>query len=262
MSTPEMEQLFEKTRAHVEHYMRGYDPSHDYSHLLRVRQTARNIEADQRDRCPKLKIDSTVVILSALLHDVGDRKYVKEHEDATTLVRDTLLGFGASSDLAERVQLICTNVSWSAEIKTDESKKAVAELCDKYPELAIVQDADRLDSIGATGIARVFAFSGAKCHERGLSTGIFNDKLLLTVNRMKTHLGRELAEEQTARLRVFLDWWRTETANVDGLPEEMERQEKDGAIKWATDEEEKKKKKLANGTSEKTEDDLNAEDLF
>ncbi|TID20650.1 hypothetical protein E2P81_ATG05283 [Venturia nashicola] len=241
MSNPTMQQLIEKTRAHVETYMTTYDPSHDYSHLLRVRQTALDIEADQRIKFPELNIDSTVVILSALLHDVGDRKYVKGHEHAATLVRDTLLGLGAPFDLANKVQLICTNVSWSSEVKSGESKKAVAALCTEIPELAIVQDADRLDSIGATGIARVFAFSAAKCHERGLSTRHFHEKLLILVDRMKTPLGKNLAKEQTERLRVFIDWWRIETDNVEGLADEMARQEKAEEEKWKALEEEEKK---------------------
>ncbi|KAE9970912.1 hypothetical protein EG328_005979 [Venturia inaequalis] len=259
MSTPTMDQLIEKTRAHVEHYMKSYDPSHDYSHLLRVRQTARDIEADQRIRFPHLNIDSTVVILSALLHDVGDRKYVKEHENPATLVRDSLLAFGAPSHLANKVQLICTNVSWNSEVKSIQNEKAVAELCSEIPELAIVQDADRLDSIGATGIARVFAFSGAKCHERGLSTGHFHEKLLLLVDRMKTPLGRKLAAEQTERMRTFIWWWGIETDKVEGLADEMERQEKAEVVKWKKIEEERKK--WANGTGKEIEHNLDAEDL-
>ncbi|QDS72311.1 hypothetical protein FKW77_007504 [Venturia effusa] len=254
-----MEQLIEKTRSHVEEYMKSYDPSHDYSHLLRVRQTAHNIEADQRARYPDLNIDSTVVTLSALLHDVGDRKYVKKGENAATLVRDTLLRFGAPPDLADKVQLICTNVSWSSEVKTPENEKVVAKMCRDIPELAIVQDADRLDSIGATGIARLFAFAGAQCHERGLSTGHFNEKLLHIATRMKTKLGKKLAEEQTERLRVFLEWWKIETDNVEGLSEEIARQEKAEREKWKAVEEEKKS--WANGITRKTEGDSEAKDI-
>lgn len=252
MSTPTMDQLINKTRDYVEKYMEHYDPSHDYSHLLRVLQTARNIEADQRTRYPDLNMDSTIVVLSALLHDVGDRKYVAEHENATTLVRDTLLGFGASSVLADKVQLICTNVSWSSEVKSKENEKAVAEMCKQIPELAIVQDADRLDAIGATGIARYFAFSGAQCQARGLGTGHFHEKLLLLVDRMKTPLGKELAEEQTARMRVFLEWLRTEQANVEGMADEMARQEAAEGEKWKADK--KKMETRGDGTTSKQED--------
>lgn len=254
-----MGELIEKTRAYVEDYMKGYDPSHDYSHLLRVRQTAHNIEADQRTKYPNLVIDSTVVTLSALLHDVGDRKYVKDYENAATLVRDTLLKFGASEELADKVQLICTNVSWSSEVQSEENKAAVAKMCVDIPELAIVQDADRLDSIGATGVARVFAFSGAKCHERGLSIRHFHEKLLHIVGRMKTQLGNELAEEQTERLRVFLGWWKIETDDVEGLPAEIDRQEEAEKQKWKAVEEERKK--WANGSSKNTEDDSDAKDM-
>jgi uncharacterized protein len=148
-------ELIRKVAGYVETYMNNFDGSHDFNHIKRVvglsRQILAEIEGTESTRSAKygsadakLKFDPTIVTLAALLHDVGDRKYLKEGEDGTTLVRDLLLSCGADQQLAERVQTICLGVSYSSEIK---DRVDVERLVEKYPELAVVQDADRLDSI-------------------------------------------------------------------------------------------------------------------
>jgi uncharacterized protein len=224
-----MEQLIEATRAYVKKYMAVYDPSHDYTHILRVVHQAHAIEASERTLHPEVKLDSTIITLSSMLHDVGDRKYVTDGEDPATLVRDFLVEQNANRELAEKVQTICTNVSYTNETKHPE---AVAKLCKEIPELAIVQDADRLDSIGATGIARLFAFSGAKVQVRGLSVDHFEEKLLALEGIMKTDLGKKMAKERTDRLKTFLGWWGDETDSVEGLTEEMDLKRKAEQKVW------------------------------
>ena len=258
MSSPKMEQIIDLARAFVKEYMSTWDPSHDYTHILRVLHTARTIEASMRELHPEIIIDSNVVTLGAMLHDVGDRKYVQATENAAALVQEKLIELGADKELAKKVQTICTNVSYNAETKSKASQEAVAKLCLEIPELAIVQDADRLDSIGATGIARLFAFSGAKCQERGLSIDHFYEKLIKLVDLMKTEPGKKLAQEQTDRLNTFLGWWAIETKDVEGLAEEEDVLRSAEAKKWA--EEAERKKILANGVTTKLEADLDAED--
>lgn len=242
-----MEQLIQKTREHVFEFMKSYDPSHDYSHLLRVVGLAHAIEASQREKYPDLVLDTDIITLSAFLHDVGDRKYIQPGQNGETLVRDTLCELGAAPELADKVQKICTNVAYSSETKSDATRIEVARLCKEIPELGIVQDADRLDSIGATGIARYFAFSGARREVRGLCTDHFYDKLLKIVDLMKTDMGKKLAEERTERLKIFLGWWKIECDGVEGLPEEMERQHKAEREKWDPEAREKKEGKGASG---------------
>ena len=199
-----MEAIIEKATAYVQEFMSHYDASHDFSHIQRVLNLAKAIEASERARDPNLLIDGDVITLAALLHDVGDRKYLKPGEDATTLVSKFLTSTGCPDHVAEKIQLICTNVSYSNELRNEAH---VATLCQEVPELRLVQDADRLDAIGAVGIARMFTYTGAKENERGLSTIHFYDKLLLLEERMKTETGRELARERTERMKVFLGWW-------------------------------------------------------
>jgi uncharacterized protein len=200
--------VLEHAEIYVKEYMKNYDASHDYSHIQRVVALAHQIESSERVRNLRLVTSHHVVTLAALLHDIGDRKYLKEGEDAKTMVSSLLKSFKCPKDVADKVQLICTNVSYSNEMKNEAH---VAELCKTIPELAIVQDADRLDAIGAVGIARMFTFTGAKENERGLSTEHFYEKLLLLEGRMKTQTGRELAKERTERMKVFLGWWADET---------------------------------------------------
>jgi len=148
--------------------------------------------------------------LAALLHDIGDHKYAKEGEDVSKKAKLFLLEHGADEALADRVQVIATNVSYSSEVKNPEN---VRNLILEYPELAIVQDADRLDAIGAVGIGRCFTFGGAKkARSMDVSVEHFEDKLVKLEKMMKTETGRKLAAVRTLRIKEFQSWWAEETA--------------------------------------------------
>ncbi|KAI0107261.1 HD domain-containing protein [Nemania sp. FL0031] len=209
------ESLIKSVTEYVEAYMANYDGSHDFNHIRRVLGLAKHIHAHSPDASQR---DLQVVILSALLHDVGDKKYLKPGEDASSLVNDLLVSHGAPEALASKVQAICLGVSYSSEIK---DPARVRELIKLYPELAIVQDADRLDAIGSIGIGRVFTFTGART-KASMADSIqhFYDKLLRLQNMMKTDIGRQLAEEKTRRMKEFLKWWDEEAAfsGTDVIP--------------------------------------------
>jgi uncharacterized protein len=204
--------LIIRSSKYVEEYMDQFDGSHDFSHIRRVLGTAHQIYSQitkaSTGNSPnngKHPLDLAVITLCALLHDVGDRKYLKEGENQKTLVRDMLLSFGADIELAMKVQTICLAVSYSEEKK---DPAYVQDLIAKYPELAVVQDADRLDAIGAVGIGRVFTYGGAKT-TRGMEGSIemTEIKLFELERMMKTGPGREIARERTERLRIFRGWW-------------------------------------------------------
>lgn len=206
-----MEELIAKTKEYVREYMSHYDASHDWSHIQRVLALAHRIEAEERKVRPQVPFDSNLITLAALLHDVGDKKYLAPGESGETLVSKWLIQQGADATFAGKVQLVCTNVSYTHETS---NMTTVSALCEVLPELAIVQDADRIDAIGAVGVGRLFAYTGAKCNERGLTVEHFHVKLLRIVDRMKTGTGKALAEERTERLRIFLGWWGDETKGV------------------------------------------------
>ena len=195
--------LVAKVTAYVKEYMANYDPSHDFHHIQRVLRLAQHIQSTT----PSTSRD--IVTLSALLHDVGDKKYLKPGEDSSRLVFDVLRSYGASEALAEKVQTICLGVSYSSEVKDPQK---VVRLIEEHPELAVVQDADRLDAIGAVGIGRAFAFGGAKNRDMENTMEHFDEKLVRLEGMMKTERGRILARERTERIEKMMEWWKLETA--------------------------------------------------
>ncbi|KAL2069640.1 hypothetical protein VTL71DRAFT_14319 [Oculimacula yallundae] len=208
---PQNENLISKVRCYVESYMNKFDGSHDFNHIKRVVGLAHVISSSvisssTKDN-PKITpiLDPTVITLSALLHDVGDRKYLQEGQDPTTQVLNLLLNFGASPSLAGKVQTICLGVSWNSEMK---NPAHVLNLIAQHPELAVVQDADRLDSIGAVGIGRLFTYGGAKTtRDMHAAVEMMDFKLFELEKTMKTEPGKRMAREATERMRMWREWW-------------------------------------------------------
>ena len=235
MTSPEPETLIQAMTAYMTKCMAGHDPSHNPAHVHRVVALSHRILEGEMATDPdaQSKYDRTVVTLAATLHDIGDRKYLpliandERGFDPDRIVYRVLTSSGgADPTLAERVQTVVSNVSYSNEIK---NPAKVHDLISQegYRELAIVQDADRLDAIGAVGIARTFTFLGAQDSTRngrgvtndrpwGLGESIehFGDKLEKLEGMMKTHTGRQMARERTRRLGEFKKWWFEETVSL------------------------------------------------
>ena len=225
--------LITRMTGYVTKHMRGLDPSHNPRHVSRVVALAHKLLAAERIRAPLARYDDTVVTLAALLHDIGDRKYLPKPMaasiggptnadpskpiDPQTMVRNALLDNGATPALSQRIQTIVSHVSYNTEIKNPLlTQRLIHE--DGYPELAIVQDADRLDALGAVGIGRCFTYLGAKGGAGGdaeweLSQAIahFVEKLERLEGMMKTDSGRRMARVRTRRLKEFRRWWEDET---------------------------------------------------
>ncbi|OGM45564.1 HD superfamily hydrolase [Aspergillus bombycis] len=202
--------------AFVTKCMASHDPSHNPQHVHRVVSLAKQILARETARAASSTVyNADVVHLAALLHDIGDRKYLSQR-----LVYCVLVAHGADEALAEKVQMIVSHVSYTTEkTKPEEVSRLIR---DGYPELAIVQDADRLDAIGAVGIGRCFTFLGAKgkkfCPEGMwvMDNAIehFEEKLVRLESMMKTETGRDMARVRTARLKEFQQWWADEMNDV------------------------------------------------
>ncbi|KAJ5106202.1 hypothetical protein N7456_002877 [Penicillium angulare] len=220
-TTPEFQKLYDSMSTFVDTCMSGHDPSHNPPHVHRVVNLAMRILKAEQSLHPEIKYSAAVVKLAALLHDIGDRKYLSNISstdalDPKTMVQHALLQQGADADLASKVQTIVSHVSYSTEIK---NPSVIQNLIDGgFKELAIVQDADRLDAIGAVGIGRCFVFLGAQgkkfAGENGwvMDNAIehFGDKLEKLEGMMKTQTGREMARERTERISVFKGWWEEE----------------------------------------------------
>lgn len=199
----------------MEETMKKYDPSHDAFHVNRVRRTALALAKSQIPQP-----DLLVVELAALLHDVLDKKYVSPAEaaDPAAFFRPFFQSVSPHLDLlgdgrAQLVVRIVENVSWTTEKKLRAENKIEPwhELC---VELHCVQDADRLDAIGAFGILRVAAYSSyvnRPLHTppgdpQAASSSIqhFHDKLLHIQERLKTPQGRELGAQRHQLMINFL----------------------------------------------------------
>lgn len=220
----------------VHEWMSQADASHNFQHVLRVFNLSIKILDAELKAHPERKYDEQVVSYSAVLHDIGDKKYfpevkpevsdesayklhnlLKSHglEGASrdNVVFQWLTNLGLKKHVATQVQNICECVSYSYEQKNPE---IVQSMLEELPELAIVQDADRLDAIGAVGIGRTFIYTGAKRQDRGMEGTLqhFHEKLLNIQNMMKTETGRKMAWERTERMKTFLRWWKEEDPAV------------------------------------------------
>lgn len=217
-------QLVEETENHVKEYMsRFQDSSHDWSHVERVRKMALRIAQDENERKPNL-VDANLVELAALLHDIGDFKFLAAGETTETALRSFMQSTGYLVETQEAIVWICSRVSFRHELEN-------AGSCIDGPwaaELRCVQDADRLEAIGAIGIARCFAYNGARnlpLYEANVAPLIdlnshqynqqatksksnarnhFYEKLLKLAGMMKTSLGRKEAARRHALLLEFI----------------------------------------------------------
>ncbi|KZT73639.1 hypothetical protein DAEQUDRAFT_661912 [Daedalea quercina L-15889] len=201
--------------------MARYDPSHDVFHVQRVRKTALHIaRALSRDTLDRP--DFLTVELAALLHDVLDKKYVSAAEAADPhalflpLFQKTANIHGVDlvrDGRARMVSRIVDNVSWSTE-KRLRAEGSWSEWHQTCIELHCVQDADRLDAIGAFGIMRCAAYSAATNHalhapaddaaHPASAVQHFYDKLLHIRERLKTEPGKQMAEKRHKLMLEFL----------------------------------------------------------
>ena len=146
-----------------------------------------------------------------MLHDVGDKKYLSEGENGETMVEHLLLNFNAKPALASEVQAIINHASYPSEIN-DPGK--VQRFLTQHPELAVVQDADLLDALGAFGIARCFAYNAIKKINLGTAVAHFTEKLEKLEGMMKTQAGKHMAATRALRMKEYRSWWEEEAAST------------------------------------------------
>ena len=170
---------------------------HGADHTMRVFRNAMMI-AQLEPGC-----DRTLVMMGALLHDADDHKLFHTVNNANA--RAFLNMQHLPEDQIDEICRIINSVSFS------QNQGKVPETL----EAKIVQDADRLDAIGAIGVARTFAFGGE--HGRSVSQSVqhFYDKLLRLKDMMNTDAARRIAEERHAFLEAFLDELYEETGEIE-----------------------------------------------
>lgn len=186
--------MIERAMDYARKVFAGDASGHDFDHTLRVFRLATTIAKEEN-------ANLEIVQLAALLHDVDDRKLSPQTYDnkdnAVTFLRKN----GVEQEKIKRIIQIISQISFSA---GNGAPSTLEGMC--------VQDADRLDAIGAIGIGRAFAFGGSRGRQihdpegKDKTTTIqhFYDKLLLLKDRMNTESGKKLARQRHQFMEDFL----------------------------------------------------------
>jgi len=205
-----MNMVISKTVDFVKQKLENAEAGHDWFHVERVWGLSKKIA--ENEKCNLL-----VVELGALLHDIADAKFHNGDEEiGSSIAKIFLKNQNINEGIIQKITFIIKNISF----------KNRFDFNGKIPiELQIVQDADRLDAIGAIGIARTFHFGGFKNNpiylpdekpriilskeeykkSEGTTINHFYEKLLLVKNLMNTSKGKELAEVRHRYMENFLD---------------------------------------------------------
>lgn len=213
MDTPN---IIDNIKNIVKQKLENAEAGHDWFHIERVYKMAVKIAATEPN------IDMSVIEYAALLHDIADSKFHDGDETiGPALARDVLEELGVSSVKIEHTVKIIENISFKG-------GHSFSDFVSK--ELDIVRDADRLDAIGAIGVARAFnygGFKGRKLYDPEISPNLnmtkeayknstaptinhFYEKLLLLKDKMKTKEGKRIAEERHAFLELYLSQFMSE----------------------------------------------------
>lgn len=205
-----MEKYIEQTIAFVKKELKDAEAGHDWFHIERVYKNALNLLKTEEG-------NEQIVLLGALLHDIADSKFHNGDETIGPKKAYKLMtSIRIDEEIKKHVILIIENISFKGGNfnRTFHSK-----------ELEIVQDADRLDAIGAIGIARTFNYGGFKNNplhnpeippklkmtkeeyknHKGTTINHFYEKLLLLKDLMNTQTGKQLAENRHQYMEGFLN---------------------------------------------------------
>jgi len=204
------QQLVDKTIAFVKTTLADAEGGHDWFHIERVYRNTLLIGKGEQ-------VDQTIVALAALLHDIADSKFHDGDETVGPRVaREWLESQSVSEDVIAHVVAIVENIGY----KGGKTVRTFSSL-----ELDVVQDADRIDAIGAIGIARCFNYGGfknRKIYDPSIQPNLhmtkeeykkstaptinhFYEKLLLLKDRMNTETGKQIAAQRHQYMEEFLD---------------------------------------------------------
>ncbi len=207
------QEIIDHTIVFVQEKLAGAEGGHDWFHTQRVFSCAKQIAKGEG-------ANELVVSLGALLHDIADAKFHDGDETiGPKIAKEFLDSKKVENEVIDHVVNIITNISFKNSLIED----GLAKFDSK--ELHIVQDADRLDAIGAIGIARAFNYGGFKNREMynpniepnlnmtkeeykisaAPTINHFYEKLLLLKNKMNTSTGKKMAEERHIYMLSFLD---------------------------------------------------------
>ena len=213
--------LIEKIKEEVKRQLRDAEGGHDWSHTERVLHNALIIAQTEN-------VDNQIIVLGALLHDIADAKFHDGDEQVgPRMASDIMSRFGIDPSIKEHVIRIIENISF---------KNSFDSQSWDSPELCVIRDADRLEALGAIGIARAFTYGGFKNlpiydaevaptrfkskdqykSSNNPTINHFYEKLLLLKDKMHTSKGKELAEQRHHFLLQFLEQFYLEVGETPG----------------------------------------------
>ena len=178
-----------------------HDAGHDLTHIRRVRFNAITINREEKIA------DDSLIELCALFHDSIDHKFTNNADATLAKIKLFLEGEGIKEDDIARIVYVAKNISFSQR----------AERGELTPELGVVMDADRLDAMGAIGVARAFSYGGFRNRPmyggdpKNSTIGHFYEKLLLLKELMNTATGKKMAQERHNFMITFLKEFERET---------------------------------------------------
>jgi len=206
-------EVIKSTIDFVKNTLEGAEGGHDWFHIERVYKNAKLIAQGE-------EVDLFIVELGSLLHDIADAKF---HEGDESIGPKKAADFLRSMDINETIILHIENiiryVSFKSSLDTDKKEAFTSN------ELRVIQDADRLDAIGAIGIARTFNYGGFKNralydpaiaplidqdketykNSKAPTINHFYEKLLLLKDKMNTKSARKIAEKRHLFMELYLD---------------------------------------------------------
>ncbi|MGB5819119.1 MAG: HD domain-containing protein [Saonia sp.] len=209
--------IVEHTIAFVKEALKGAEGGHDWFHIKRVHANAQLIAKTEQ-------VDALIVSLGALLHDIADAKFNDGDETiGPRMAKEFLISKQLDEAIVDHVVKIIENISFKSNLRSDSENGKETRFSSK--ELDVIQDADRLDAIGAIGIARAFNYGGFKNRElynpdiefnlgmtkeqykksKAPTINHFYEKLLLLKDLMNTETGKILAAERHQFMLVYLE---------------------------------------------------------
>jgi uncharacterized protein len=219
MQTSTEQDILSGAREYVREEMSKDASGHDWWHIHRVATMAKRLATE-------CGADVFVCELAALLHDVGDYKLRGPSNEAeSAIARRWMESHGVQAGIVDHICSIIDSMSYSTSLKNTGIQSGM-----KTTEGQCVQDADRLDAIGAIGVARTFAYGGSKgqpMHDpelepvtnqtkeqyrtsRTSSVNHFHEKLLLLKGLMNTEPAKRLAEQRHEYMKQFLEQFHAE----------------------------------------------------
>nr|WP_121269699.1 HD domain-containing protein [Pedobacter schmidteae] len=210
-----MNTIIDLTIQFVKKTLADAEAGHDWFHIERVYKNAMDINQQEKG-------DELIVALAALLHDIADAKFNNGDEEiGPRIAGDFLASINLEPTIIEHVQQIIRNLSYKA---------SLGVVTFRSKELDVVQDADRLDAIGAIGIARAFTYGGYKNrvlydpeiqpnlnmskeeykNSKAPTINHFYEKLLRLKDLMKTSEGKKIAQERHDFMLVYLEQFYSE----------------------------------------------------